>query len=298
MDIQTIAPPPETAERPREDVSFRELVRLFWKGRVWIAVITLSMTCAAFGVALLMPKRYEAKAVISVVARDARQSGLDSAMSSLGSIAALVGLSGQTGGSRAEALATLQSDILTRKYITEQNLLPVLYASQWDAARHAWNTSDPKKVPTLWKANRYFSKEIRSVTEEKKTGLTTITVTWTDPVLAAKWANDLIALTNDYLRRKAIDDAQANMAYLQAQAQKTNIVEMRQVIFSLMQSELKNAMLAEGNREFAFKVIDPALPPERPSSPLKAFWAAGGFLAGLCISMLILLGREGWARTD
>lgn len=297
MDVQTI-PPAETARSAREDVTFRELVHVFWSGRLWALGITLFMTLAALAASLLVPKHYEAKALISPVARDSRQSGLDSAMSSLGGLAALVGISGQSGGSKAEALATLQSEVLTSQYIADQNLLPVLYADKWDPVRKAWKTTNPDKVPTLWKANQYFSHSLRAVTDDKKTGLITLTVSWKDPVLAAKWVNGLIALTNDYLRTKAINDANANMAYLTTQAEKTNIVEMKQVIYTLMQSELKNAMLAEGSREFAIKVIDPAVPPEKPSFPLPVWWSVGGFVVGLLISLLVLLAREGWARSE
>jgi uncharacterized protein involved in exopolysaccharide biosynthesis len=297
MDVQ-LKPPAETARQAREDVTFRELVHVIWAGKVWVIGITLFMTLAALTASLLSQKHYEAKALISPVARDSRQSGLDSAMSSLGGLAALVGLSGQSGGSKAEALATLQSEVLTSQYIAEQNLLPVLFEDKWDPVRKAWKTTNPDKVPTLWKANQSFAHGIRAVTDDKKTGLITLSVNWKDPVLAAKWVNGLIALTNDYLRRKAISDAEANMAYLKAQAEKTNIVEMKQVIYTLMQSELKNAMLAEGSREFAIKVIDPAVPPEKPSFPVPAWWTVGGFVCGMLISLLVLLGREGWARSE
>ncbi len=97
-----------------------------------------------------------------------------------------------------ESLTVLQSEALTEKYISSHNLLPVLYANQWDRGKNTWRSSDVAKVPTLWKANRFF-KKIRSVSTDAKTGMITMTIKWTDPVLAASWANDLVALTNEYL---------------------------------------------------------------------------------------------------
>jgi uncharacterized protein involved in exopolysaccharide biosynthesis len=276
---------------PREDITLREFAQVMWRGKAWTLVITLGLTAAALAVAWVMPKRYEARAVISAVTKDPHGSTLGSALAQLGGLG---DLTGAAGGPRAEALATLQSDILTGRYIRDQNLLPVLYARKWDASKHAWKVSDPKTVPTVWRATLYFS-DIRTVVpNDKKTGLTTISVIWTDPVLAAKWANDLVQLTNDYLRQQAIDEAEANMAYLREQSDKTNIVEMRAVIYTLMQGELRNAMTARGNREFAFKVIDPAVPPEKPSSPKLVFWGLGGFAGGLLISMLVAVARTGW----
>jgi uncharacterized protein involved in exopolysaccharide biosynthesis len=290
------APSLETLRReylpPRDDITLRELVQVLGHGRVWILAITLGLTAAALAAAMVVPRHYQARAIIAVAMKDSRDSGLGSALAQLGGLAELTDAAGTGGGARAQALATLQSDILIGRYIREQNLLPVLYARRWDASKQAWKVGDPKKVPTIWQATEYFS-DIRTVADDKKTGLIVIAVTWTDPVLAAKWANDLVQLSNDYMRQKAVNEAQVNMAYLRQQADKTNIVEMRTVIYRLMQEELKNAMTAQGNREFAFKVIDPAVPPEKPSYPKVVFWTLGGFVGGLLISMLFVVARTG-----
>lgn len=281
----------------REDISLRELGEIFWRGKWILIAITLALTVAAGAAAVLLPKHYMAKVVVMPVTKDPRESGLGSAMAQFSSLASLAGLSGiGAGGMRAEALATLESEALTEKYIKEQDLLPILFANKWDKSKKVWTVTNPKKVPTLWKGNEYFEGKVRRVGDDKKTGMITVAVTWTDAKLAAKWANDIVDLTNDYMRQKAIREAQANMAYLSAQAQQTNIVEMRQTIYTIMQGELKNAMLAEGNREFALKVIDPAVPPERPASPEPILWTVGGFAGGLLVSCLYLIAREGWGK--
>lgn len=84
-------------------------------------------------------------------------------------------------------------------------------------------------------------------------------------MLAAEWADGIMSLINDYMRQAAVSEAQANMDYLNERAQKTNILEMRQTTYVIMQDELKNAMPAQG-------------------SPL--------------ISCLFLIAREGWAKSS
>ncbi len=186
-------------------------------------------------------------------------------MSQLGGLAALAGVT-SSGGSRAEALATLQSDLLTQRYIREQNLLPILYSRRWDATKRVWKVADTKQVPTVWQANERFA-DIRTVSDDKKTGLIIVAVTWSDRELAAKWANDLVDLTNNYMRQKAIEQAESNMAYLRDQVEKTNILEMRGIIYSLMQNELKNAMMARGTQEFAIQGDRSCDSTGEPSSP-------------------------------
>jgi uncharacterized protein involved in exopolysaccharide biosynthesis len=292
--VRLVEPDPPVREF-RGELSLWDLARLLWRRKVLILCIAVGFAAAAVSIAELMPKRYEAHVLIAPVARDARDGGLSSSLGQLAGVAALAGLTGIGGGSKAEALATLQSEVLTEKYIREQNLLPILYAKKWDARAHAWLVGNPKDVPTVWRANEYFAKEIRSVSEDKKTSLVIMSITWTDPVLAARWANDLVDLTNGYMRQLAIEQAEANIAYLTAKAEKTTAVEMKATIYTLMQSELKSAMMAEGSQQFALKVIDPAVPPERHSSPKPLLWALAGFVSGFFLSAGYVFFRAGWA---
>ena len=97
-------------------------------------------------------------------------------------------------------------------------------------------------------------------------------------------ANGLVGLANELLRTRALEEAQRNIAYLNAQADRTNEVELRRAIFNLIESETKTLMLANGRTEYAFRVVDPAVPPEDPfrSAPHTAARdrAAGRAAAG------------------
>jgi uncharacterized protein involved in exopolysaccharide biosynthesis len=146
-------------------------------------------------------------------------------------------------------------------------------------------------MPTLWKGNDYFAKNVRRVTEDTKTGLVTLTITWTQPRLAAEWANNLVEMTNNFLRDKAIQESERNIAYLTDQAGKTNVVPVRDSIYTLMESEIKKEMVARGSQEYALKVIDPAVIPERHSSPRLSVWTITGFLVGFIASSAIALMR-------
>lgn len=183
----------------------------------------------------------------------------------------------------------LQSEALTESYIQKNDLLPVLYPKKWDPVGKKWKTSDPVEMPTLWKANRYFKNKIREVANNNKTNLVTLTITWYDPQVAAKWANDLVRMANDSLRDKEIAESERNIAYLNEEAVKTDVVGIRQAIYTLMQSEINKVMIARGSEEFALKVVDPAFAPELPSSPNLLLWAIGGFFGGCFFSMLTVL---------
>lgn len=300
--VESFVPGPREEWRrdvqPRDEINVTVLTDLFWRGRLLLSLLTLFAGAAALTLALILPKQYQARIVISPATKDTRESGIGSSLQQLsGGLAALAGFGGVTNTFKAESLATLESEVLTESYIREQNLLPILFAGKWDAVKQAWRPSDPRKWPTVWQANQFFSKSVRSVVDDKKSGLVVLTITWKDPAVAAKWANDLVARTNEYMRRLAIEDAQRNMDYLKDQVEKNPTMEMRQTIYTLMEIELKNAMLAQGNRQFALKVIDPATVPEKPVSPKPAVWAVAGLMLGFLVGACTLLLRAGRANS-
>lgn len=214
------------------------------------------------------------------------------AAGALGNFASLAGIYSESGGESAVSVATLSSRMLTDRFIADKGLLPVLFSSQWDQQNQKWKNSDVKKQPTLWDADRLFGKVIRNVVVDKKTELVTLTITWTDPVQAADWANELVARTNTMLRTKAVERSNRNVQYLQQQLDKTTVIEVRQSIYRLMENEIKTLTLAEGAEEYAFKVIDPAVVPHRRSAPNRILYALSGILLGLVAGVIIALMRN------
>jgi uncharacterized protein involved in exopolysaccharide biosynthesis len=284
----------KTTRAENEEIRLREVVDILWRGKWFIAAATIAFGLAAAVYAWVTPKTYEASTVLSPVTNtpgEGSLSGLGSLASQFGGLASLAGISLGTDSRRAESIAFLQSDALTRKYIEENDLLPVLYDGAWDAREKRWKVDSPAKVPTLWQATRFFKRGIRTVTTDNKTGLVTLTVAWHDPRAAAKWANDLVTMTNGYLRDQAIAQADRDIAYLNGEAEKTNVVEARQAIFTVLQNELNKSMLARGSQEYAFKVIDPATAPERQASPRPRLWTAVGLFIGLLVSSFLVFLR-------
>jgi uncharacterized protein involved in exopolysaccharide biosynthesis len=288
MDIQATQP---TLDHDAE-VGFGALAREVWRGKLIVAAAAI--VCAGVGTAigLLAPKQYEASLMVSPVLEDSgsgRLGGLGSLAAQYGGLASLAGLSLPGRGHKDEALAALQSELLTQAYIRDHNLLPILYWKDWDAAAQRWTTREP---PTLWKANRFFKNEVRDVTEDRKSGLVLLKIRWHDPRLAAQWANDLVRITNNYLKTKAIDESERNIRYLNEQAVKTNVLEVQKAIYALLQDEINKEMVARGRDEYALKVVDPAFVPEKPSSAGPVKLGVGGFAFGLLLSALVLGARK------
>lgn len=278
--------------RGEEEITWRDLRRIAWHRRYVICGVTIACMVLAAAAAWLSPKEYVASILVAPVAgeTEGHLGSVSSMVSRLGSLASLAGIASPTDTKQAETLAILKSAKLTEGYIEQNHLLQVLYAKEWDARSGKWLVTDPAKVPTLWKADRFFAKKIRAVAVDPKNGLVTLTIRWTNPQQAAQWANGLVDMTNEYTRQQAIEQAQRNIAYLTAQAAKTDVVGVREEIYALLQSQIDRMMLARGTDEYALKVLDPAQIPELPSSPMPVVWTLAGLVGGVLVGLLIAFG--------
>jgi uncharacterized protein involved in exopolysaccharide biosynthesis len=288
----------QTRIEQTDQVSLRQLLTLLWRARGMVLSITCFCTFLAGALALLLPKQYEATVLVSPVSNTSPNGRLADAVSSLGGgLSSLIGISVGGDSEKYEAIAVLQSQALSEQYIRDNDLLPVLFRK----ARHPklarlWNFAGSHRPPTLWEGERVFDK-IRKVTEDRRTGLVTIAIKWRDPVTAAKWANGLVKLTNDYLRAKAIDISEQHIQYLSHEAARTDQAEVRAAIYAVMESEIKNAMLARGPGDYALKLLDPAQPPEVSSNPKVGLWVLGGVFFGIILSLSALFLIAAW-RVD
>lgn len=272
------------------EMTFADLTAALRARWWWLLAATLIGFAGAVGYDKLATPIYRADAVLAP-SNEGRASGtLSSLAGELGGLAALGGLS--LGGNHQETevgVATLQSRALIERYVADKGLLPVLFASKWDKTRATWKNPAPKKEPTLWDASQMFRSRILSVNLDRLTGLVTVSAKWTDAALAAQWVNDLVNLTNASLRRNAMDEAERNISYLEQQQKKVTEIAVSDSISRLLEDQIKTEMLAQGNQEYAFRVIDPALPPRKPEWPPKALLALGGAFIGFLIGALTAL---------
>jgi len=292
MDVKASSRP----QLREDEIRLKDLVEEVWRLKWLVSALTLVFALGGLTAALVMPKMYKASVIVSPATNAPGTSmggGVGSLVSQFGGLASLAGLSIASDSRKAESVAVLQSEALTERYIRQNNLLPILFPSLWDARANRWK--DPRKVPTTWAAGQSF-KKTRTVETDLRTGLVTMTINWTDPEVAARWANGLVAMTNDYLRGKAIDESNRDIAYLNEQAGRTDVVGVKEVIYSVLESEVNKAMLARGTDEYALKVVDPAIAPESPSSPRKKLWTLLGLFCGFVAAIFGIFVRMSWSR--
>jgi len=250
-----------------------------------IAIVTFIAGAIAVVMSLLATEIYRAEATI-VLVRDQRMTG--SAAPLLNQLSGLATLAGVTlpGAARTEqAQGLLASRRLAEEFIKRYDLLPVL-----------WENADHKEDQSMWLAVNDFREGVLDIAEDARRGTTTLYIDWKDPEVAARWANDYVALCNELMRNRAIDETTRNIKYLNEQIAGTNVLELKQVMYDLVQNEMQTLMLANAREEYAFSIIDPAVAPEMRISPRRRVMVMIGLVLGAGFGCAIAFILHFWGR--
>ena len=291
-------------DSPQEpDLDFGLLSRFVFERWRLLAVCGLMGLLAGVAIAVLMQPVYRATTLLSPVTDSQMQPGLGSSLSNLGGLASLAGISVESGEEVDDHIAILRSREFGLEFITRNDLKKVLFSDDWDQKREEWRAGEE---PTPWQAWDRFDRDVRRVEVDRATGHVSLSVDWSDPVVAAEWANGIASMVNERIRADAISEAERSLSYLNEQLKKAGVVELEAAIFRLVESQVNRIMLANVRPEFAFRVLDRALPPDpedfvRPNRPLLlaggvALGVAIGLLGGMFAIFLRLLRRENARR--
>lgn len=247
--------------------------------QIWLlATIIVGLTLAAVAVALLTTPVFRAE-VAAMDVGERGGMGMTQIGGQLGGLAALAGVNVGTGGVGRESIALLKSRALASEFVTRERLIPRLLEGQTEKA-------------TVWFAVERLRNDVLSIDEDPRSGLVTLTVDWHDPEEAARWANEYLELADEVMRSRAITDHERNIRYLNAQIEKAASVEVRTMLFKIVEEETKKLMLASSRQDYAFLVVDPAVVPENRIAPRRALIVALGFALGVLLAILAAFARD------
>ena len=263
-----------------------------WAKRWWIVASVVFFTGGLTTLAFVMTPKYRAATVLISTAQEHSNLGnaLGGAIGSLGGLASLAGINiGGSNQETEESLAVLRSQQFTEGFIQDLDLMPKLFASRWDANAHRWKPG--AEPPTLAQAFKYFDAGVRTISQDKKTSLVTVQIEWKNRVEATEWANTLVERLNEEMRVRAIAKTDASLGFLNKELNATSVVSTREAINRLIEGQIKQRMLANVTREYAFRVVDKALVPDRDDTvkPKKFLMIAAGPFVGAAVGVVGVL---------
>lgn len=294
-----------------DEIDLKELLTVLWDARVLILAITLFATSVAVVSALMLPNKYQASVVLSSAQQSS--SGISSALSQFGGLASLAGISlgdAQDADARI-AIEVMQSRSFIEQFIQQSGIVvEIMAAKAWDSDNKQliidrdifdvqtgqWTRSAPRGrevTPNLWEAYMEFL-DMLAVSEDKKTGLVSVSVEYYSPYLAKQWVENYILAINLYLQQRKLERIEKNIRYLKEQIATTSVAEMREIFFTLIEEQVKNKMLVEASPEYAFTTVGEAMLPEEKSQPKRALIVVLASLLGAMISICLVLFRYYW----
>lgn len=271
-----------------DDFDLNEFVDIVRRGRLFVISFTLLATLAGTAYALLASEWYRAEAVLA----PARAGSMQGVTTQLDSLANLAGIK-LNSDDRAEPLAVLKSKGFARQFLRDESLTEEVLIAKRNPIKGLH--IDAGASPDIREAVDFFGRRILGVSEDRKTGIVTLSIEWRDADVAAAWANELVARLNDQMRARALNESNANIAYLRSELVATNPVALQNSIGRLLEVELQKAMIARGNREFSYRIVDDASPPLKRAWPKRSLIVLLSFAFGLVLSVAMLLFRHSFS---
>ena len=293
-----------------DEIDLKELFGVLWAGKFLIVIITAVFAIGSVLYALSIPNQYKATALLAPAQADA--GGLSSALGQLGGLASLAGVSIGEGSSSESQIAReiMKSWSFVESFIADNNLEVEVYAAEgwsknsgelkidddvYDIHTQAWLLEDDDtnelRPPTSWELFERFG-EMLSVSQDKQSGLVSVSIEYYSPVLAKEWLDLYIAAINGHMQARQVTKVSRNISYLEAQIAKTSIAEMREVFYTIIEEQTKNKMVAEASPDYAFLAVSPSMVPEEKSKPSRALICVLSTLFGGLFGVLIVMVRH------
>ena len=313
MDNNVLSQPQEQYD---DEIDLRELFGVLWAGKIKIIAITAVFAIASVIYALSVPNQYKATALLAPAQSDG--GGLSGALGQLGGLASLAGVSLDGGevGEAQIAQEIMKSWSYVESFIDDNNIAVEVYAAEgwnklsnelvidddlYDTAQKSWLIEDDdtgeNRSPTSWELFEVFQEKL-SVSEDKKSGLVSVSIEYYSPQIAKQWVDMYVDAVNRFMQQRQVDKVTKNITYLQEQIEKTSIAEMQEVFYTIIEEQTKNKMLAEASPEYVFVAVSPSMVPEQKSQPKRALICILGTLLGGMLSVLLVLIMHYAKKTD
>ncbi len=273
-----------------EEIDLIEYLVAVFRNKYWILLFAFVCGGAGFGLAKILPHRYESSVQLALrepenpggVAPDNRRAPEVLTLMEHGFV-----MNPVSENYRHIIMAQMRSRVFTNHFILTHDVLPRLFAQQWDERKQEW--IDGYK-PDLSEAYKIFNENIRSVVHNPENDLIRLYIYWRDARVAAEWANAYIKSFNDFMRDRAIQESRRKRDFLMQQLRKTSVVEVEKSIYRMIEAETAVEMLAQSRENFVLEVLDDAVPADYPYSPSKRRMAAFGFFAGFGLGLGTAIG--------
>lgn len=285
------------------------------------AMIVISLA-VVLAYTALVPAAYTATAIVGPAdnSDEPFSEGLGGMSGGLGGIAKHLhvgGALGQEGSSDPfdEYTSLLTSNRLAERLVRKDNILPLIFPEQWDAARQRWLPRDSfldqkidylkgllrrpiKPAPDEDDLTKYFKKYLL-VDSSLETSFDTVSLRYRSREGAERLLGLILREADNIIREDKRRDVAARIAYLDSALQHVNLADQKPELIAILSEQEQEMMMVESDHLYASELIDTPHAPLTPTSPSPIIDGLIAFAVS-CLGWLALVRMaptEGfWAR--
>lgn len=287
-------------------VDIRKIANTLWIGKKLIIWSTSLFALSSLIIALMLPNQYRSVAVLAPASDSS--GGLPRAFSQVSGLASLAGVKlGNVALTEAQiAVEIMKSWSFVDNFIRDNELEVKIYAVKgWDIDKNTLIIDDDiydevnekwlietdqgtTRAPTSWEIFEEFTKKI-TIYSDMDSGLVSLSVVHYSPYLAKEWVDLYVAAINKHMQHRKMTTINNSVEYLQREIEKSSIAGMHQVLYTIIEEQIKSKMISEASPEHTFVLVSPSMIPEVPSEPQRLLLFTIATFLGFILSVTVVL---------
>ena len=248
-----------------KEFSFKDLFEAIWINKFFIIIFPLLVGSITALYTLTLPNMYRAEVLLA--SSESKNQNTSAASTGL---AVLAGVNLQsTDNKTLIAIETLKSRKFISEFLIRHEALPALMAPiSWNSEEDILEVGEYHG--SIQEATKRFMAIFYAEKLSKSTPFVLLTISHISPTQGRDWLEAMVKDLNQFLSERDLAEVENSIKYLQEQINKTNVSDLQQLFYSMIEAQTGKAMLAEVRPEYVFRVIDPAIAPELKYSPYRA----------------------------
>jgi uncharacterized protein involved in exopolysaccharide biosynthesis len=269
------------------NISFLELIRVIWRRKFQIIILSFLISFLNIFYALSLSNVYTAEAELAPNHNTESNLG---AFSRLGGIASLAGIDSNMVNRINNYNVTVRS-ITSKQFLSEfidrHDLYKDIYAissydidsdtiyyddTVYDQSSSSWvrKVKKPyKPKPSAYEVREVLIKKL-TITQDTKMGLLYLNYTHPNPKFAKELLDKLIHDINLYMKERDIAFYSRIATSLIEEISKTEDMDLKESLYSLVEINQRKLSIANASNEYALKIIDEPIVPEKKSYPFRS----------------------------
>lgn len=283
-------PSPHRQDSAAASIDLMPYVSALFAARWWLLAAALLSALATAYLAYSKPYMYQSGAKVSVVDIE-DPGGVSPDDRRASEVLTLVEHGFVMGSTRDNYQAVMRARLVSRDFtmlfLEEANVYRHFYPQYWNEEKQAWMEGF---TPDRGESFTRFRDEVRLVDHDEETDILTVSMRWHDPVVARDMANAYVAAFNEFIREKTRSEVSRKQAFLHEELRRSDILELQQSLYRLIEAQTAMAMLASARKDYALEVIDPAATPYKSFNLSRKRKVLLGTIAGTLMAVSLTLG--------